>query len=114
MTQCFRYGSSRAATIDISELSDDTLHGPGVIAGKVRILYPDSGAIVTANYFDDDFQQSLVDFEGDDKQACEYAESCAGELEKEIAAHLDSCDRTPHVIATWQDVEDEADRCWAV
>lgn len=114
MKQCFRYGSMRQATVDLSALSDDTLHGPGVIAGKVRILYPDSGAIVTANYFDDDFQQSLVDFEGDDEKACEFAEACAGELEKEIAAHLDSGDDAPHVIATWQDVEDAANSCWAV
>jgi hypothetical protein len=119
-TQCFRIKSgARSATCDISGLSDDTLYGLGVIAGPVRILFDgdtldSDGVIVTANYFDDDIQQSLVDFEGPSEDHCGYAEDFAEEYAIEISRRLVRRENGPHIIATQQDVERAADACWAV
>lgn len=118
-TQCFRLQSgARSATCDISALSDDTLYGPGVIAGKVRILYdgqtPTSdGTIVTANFYTNNMQFSLVDFEGESEEHCAYAEMLADLYAIEINRRLERRS-APHVIATQADVEQAADACWAV
>jgi len=115
MKQCFRIQSgARSATCDISALNDDTLYGPGVIAGKVRFLY-DDGAIVVANFLCENRFRSavLTDFEGADEEACEYAESFAEEYSIEISRRLDFRQNVPHVIATQDDVERATARCWA-
>lgn len=116
MIQCFRLMSgSRSATCDISQLSDDTLHGPGFVAGKVCILYDGpsdfGGTIVTANFLHDTHFHSTVleDFEGESEDHCEYAALFAEEYAIEIARRLERS-QAPHVIATQADVERYGDR----
>ena len=114
-TQCFRIQSgARSATCDISVLNDDTLYGPGIVAGKVRFLY-DDGAIVTANLLCEKRFHStmLTEFEGADEETCEYAELLSDEYAIEIGRRLDFGRDVPHVIMTQEDVEREAARCWA-
>lgn len=109
MTQCFRLQSGlRAATCDISALN----YSRDVVIGQVRFLY-DDGPIVEAHFFHDSWGAKLTDFEGRSEDHCEYAEDFAEEYAIEIGRHLDFRLDVPHVIATQQDVEREAARCWA-
>lgn len=98
-----------AASVDL----DDLDYVDGVLVGKVIFVFDDA-PYVTAHYFDDDFQQSLVDFEGEDEALCKYCEAHSDAFAKEIERLLTDQRNYADVIATQADVKREADRCWAV